>query len=114
MKEESIMWQTERIVGLFLLVAVGVIAVSIAHPTLVVAEDDEGMAVKLKQIGDPIWKPADFHVFTAAIGTPADNFGEFQQNEIALLPPPNHQVCSELGIGPGAPHQPPYNREIDG
>jgi hypothetical protein len=28
--------------------------------------------------------------------------------------PPDHQLCSELGIGPGAPHQPPYNHEIDG
>ena len=28
--------------------------------------------------------------------------------------PPDHQLCSELGIGPGAPQQPPYNHEIDG
>ena len=67
----------------------------------------------LTPVGNPTWKPVDLHVFTAPIGTAADGYAEFQQNQVALLPPPNHQLCSELGIGPGAPHKPPYNREID-
>ncbi len=67
----------------------------------------------LTPIGSPTWKPVDLHVFTAPVGTAADGYAEFQQNQVALLPPPNHQLCSELGIGPGAPHKPPYNREID-
>jgi hypothetical protein len=30
----------------------------------------------------------------------------------AVLPPPNHQPQPALGIGPGAPHQPPYDTEL--
>lgn len=69
--------------------------------------------VQMKPIGNPIWKPVDFHVYTAAIGTADDGYAEFQQNSIAVLPPPKHQACADLGIGPGTPHQPPYNNEID-
>jgi len=94
------------------IVLLSLLAVGVAVAKPAIAWDEEG-AVQLKQIGNPIWKPVDFHVFTVAIGTPDDNFAEFQQNQIALLPPPNHQWCTDLGIGPGAPHQPPYNHEID-
>ena len=70
------------------------------------------LAVELKPIGTPIWKPVDFHVFTAAVGTSSDNYAEFGQNQINLLYPLRHQSCTELGIGPGDPHQPPYKHEM--
>jgi hypothetical protein len=69
--------------------------------------------VRIKQIGNPIWAPADFHVFTAAIGTADDSYAEFGQNQTNLLYPLRHQSCTELGIGPGAPHQPPYKHEME-
>jgi hypothetical protein len=31
---------------------------------------------------------------------------------LALLPEPNHRFHPDLGAGPGAPHRPPYNREL--
>src|SRR5204863_9845977 len=30
----------------------------------------------------------------------------------AILPPPNHKNYPNVGIGPGAPHGPPYDTEI--
>lgn len=41
-----------------------------------------------------------------------DGFAEFQQNMIAVLPPPKYKWCTELGVGPGVPHLPPYKHEI--
>jgi hypothetical protein len=94
------------------LLGVLVLAVSVALAMPAVAGDDSA-PVTLKPIGHPTWKPVDFHVFTAPIGTAADGYAEFGQNQTAILPPPNHQPCADLGIGPGAPHKPPYNYEID-
>jgi hypothetical protein len=69
--------------------------------------------VQIKQIGQPIWKPVDFHVFSAAVGTADDGYAEFGQNITNLFYPLRHQSCAELGIGPGAPHQPPYYQEVE-
>jgi hypothetical protein len=90
-----------------------VIGVSIALAAPAFASNCGQVPVQLKQIGNPIWMPVDFHVFTAAIGTPDDGFAEFSQNMTNLLYPLRHQSCTELGIGPGAPHQPPYNQEME-
>ena len=70
-------------------------------------------AVQMKQIGQPIWKPVDFHVFSAAVGTADDGYAEFGLNQINLLYPRRHESCAELGIGPGDPHQPPYLQEME-
>ena len=69
--------------------------------------------VTLERIGHPTWKPVDFHTFTAPVGDFSDGFAEFGQTEQALLPPPKHRSCASLGIGPGIPHGPPYDREFD-
>jgi len=69
--------------------------------------------VVMKKIGRPIWKPVDFHVFSASVGTADDGYAEFGQNETNLLYPLRHQSCAELGIGPGNPHQPPYVQEME-
>jgi hypothetical protein len=66
----------------------------------------------LTQIGSPIWKPVDFHMISAPIGTPATNFAEFLDTILALLPEPNHTFIEALGVGPGEPHDPPYDREL--
>ncbi len=95
------------IVGLLVL---GV-AVAMSLPALA---DSDGAAVTMKAIGNPIWEPVDFHVFSAPVGFAADGLPGFAQTQGILLPPPNHLPCADLGIGPGAPHQPPYNGEIDG
>jgi hypothetical protein len=57
--------------------------------------------VRLERIGDPIWRPADFHLFSAPIGTEATGFQEFVTTALSLLPPPNHQF-----------HLPPYDTEF--
>ena len=70
--------------------------------------------VRLERIGSPIWRPADFHLFSAPIGTPESGFAEFVTTVLSLLPPPNHQFHPQLLVGPGAPHPPPYDAELAG
>lgn len=69
--------------------------------------------VTITPIGNPIWMPVDFHVFTAAIGTADDGYAEFVQNMTNLMYPLRHKWCNELGIGPGDAHQPPYKQEME-
>jgi hypothetical protein len=95
-----------RLVLLSLLV-VGV-AIALAAPAAP-SQCKQQPPVHMKRIGHPIWKPVDFHVYTAG-----DTGPTFQQNQIAVLYPLRHQWCTELGVGPGAPHQPPYNQELEG
>src|SRR5215475_13622545 len=94
------------------LLSILTIGVSIVLATTAVGQPAEP-GIQMTPIGHRAWKPVDFHVYTAPIGTAQDGYAEFQQNMIALLPPPKHQWCNELGIGPGTPHHPPYNHEID-
>lgn len=63
-------------------------------------------------IGHPTWKPVDFHLFAAPIGTAASGYAEFGQTMEALLPPPYHVVHPNLGVGPGSPHLGPYTTEL--
>jgi hypothetical protein len=87
------------------LLAVGV-AIVLAAPA--VASDCGQVPVQIKKVGNPIWKPVDFHVFTAS---DADFTGQL----INLLYPLRHKYCADFfGPGPGDPHQPPYNHEFEG
>ena len=76
------------------------------------AELVQHSVVRLERIGDPIWRPGDFHLFSAPIGTPASGFEEFATTALSLLLPPNHQFHPQLLVGPGAPHAPPYDAEL--
>jgi hypothetical protein len=83
------------------------------QPTVALsASPPPAQGVRLTPIGNPTWKPVDFHLFSAPIGTAATGFTEFLETLQALLPPPNHAVHPDLGIGPGAPHVPPYDSEL--
>ena len=68
--------------------------------------------VRLAPIGHPTWKPVDFHLFSAPLGTADTGYAEFSATVLALLPPPNHEPHPDLGVGPGAPHPPPYDSEL--
>jgi hypothetical protein len=69
--------------------------------------------IRLREVGDPTWEPVDFHLFTAPLGTPESGFAEFGELVEALWPAPEHiPISPALGIGPGAPHGPPYRREL--
>ena len=68
--------------------------------------------VELKRIGRPRWRPADFHLFSAPIGTFESGFAEFGTTIESILPPPNHVPHPQLGTGPGAPHPGPYDSEF--
>src|SRR5438270_13809830 len=68
--------------------------------------------VKVKQIGNPTWTVVDLHVFAAPIGTVSDGYAEFGTTLATILPPPHYQSNACLGIGPGAPEPPPYNRDV--
>lgn len=75
------------------------------------ASPEQHSLVRLERIGDPVWRPVDFHLFSAPIGSPP-NFEGFFSTLISLLPPPNHEPHPQLTIGPGAPHAPPYDTEL--
>lgn len=87
----------------------------VVSPTSVAADRTGGghhTEVRLKRVGHPQWRPVDFHLFSAAIGTPESGFAEFGETISGLLPPPNHVPHPDLGTGPGAPHAPPYDAEL--
>ena len=63
-------------------------------------------------MGNPTWKPADLHLFSAPVGTADTGYAEFGETALAILPPPNHVFNPTLLVGPGAPHQPPYTSEM--
>jgi hypothetical protein len=68
--------------------------------------------VRLTRIGAPTWQPIDLHLFSASIGTAGSGYAEFGETALAILPPPNHVSNPSLLVGPGAPHQPPYDSEM--
>jgi hypothetical protein len=68
--------------------------------------------VTLTPIGDPTWRPVDFHLFSAPIGTEETGYAEFGETLLTILPEPNHASHPQLGVGPGAPHAPPYDGEL--
>lgn len=68
--------------------------------------------IRLNRIGHPIWKPVDFQVFTAPIGTASDGYAGFANTAFSMLPEPNHAFHPDLLVGPGSPHAPPYDAEL--
>lgn len=68
--------------------------------------------VHITPIGSPTWRPVDFHLFSAPVGTVDTGYAEFFETMQGLLPPPNHEYHPDLTIGPGAAHQPPYDGEM--
>jgi hypothetical protein len=70
-------------------------------------------AVVLQRVGNPAWTPADWHVFSAPVGTAADGYSEFFPIvPQKILPPPHYAVYNGLGIGPGTPEKPPYTHDV--
>ncbi len=76
------------------------------------AAPPSAQGVRLTAIGSPTWTPVDLHLFSAPVGTAASGYAEFGETMLALLPPPNHVFHPNLGVGPGAPHSPPYDSEL--
>jgi hypothetical protein len=98
---------------LWLLVVIALLAGSAMTSSAAPAMDTKPSVVRLTPIGHPTWKPVDFHLFSAPIGTVASGYAEFYTTMQNLLPPPNHVRNDAFGgVGPGAPHQPPYNTEL--
>jgi hypothetical protein len=77
----------------------------LCHTSLALAGAGKPQFLTLSPIGRPIWKPVDFHMFSASADSVLDT-------ALALLPEPNHTFIPELGVGPGEPHDPPYNKEL--
>ena len=96
------------ITGLLVLI-LGIAALPV-NGTVATAPSTQG--VKITPIGSPTWKPVDFHLFSAPVGTAESGYVEFNETMQALLPPPNHVWIDGLGVGPGAAHQPPYTSEL--
>lgn len=88
------------------------LAAILAFPASAQAEGKQVIkGVHVTPIGNPTWKPVDFHLFAAPFGHAPDYAG-YGTTTAAILPPPNHVAHPQLGIGPGAPHVPPYTTEM--
>jgi hypothetical protein len=90
-------------------------SVFIFSPAVQAAAHPATTSVILWSIGHPKWKPVDFNEFAAPIGTADEGYDRFFTLMGRILPPPNHLPNEALGyggIGPGAPHPPPYTHEI--
>jgi hypothetical protein len=95
---------------LFFLIGV---AFAVLPATVALAAPPPAQGVRITPIGAPTWKPVDFHLFSAPLGTAQSGYVEFLETMLALLPPPNHVFNPDLGgVGPGAPHAPPYDSEL--
>src|SRR4051812_31827127 len=68
--------------------------------------------VRITPIGRPIWKPVDFQLFSAPVGTEESGYAEANVVGLEILKL-NHVPDPDLGVGPGAPHPPPYDSELD-
>jgi hypothetical protein len=65
--------------------------------------------VALQRLGEPCFRPVDFHLFSAST---ADLAGLLNGTN-GVLPEPAHKLHPDLFIGPGTmPHAPPYNKEL--
>lgn len=96
-----------------ILVTFAVIAILVALPVgSASAAPPPVQGVRLTPIGNPIWTPVDVHLSSLEIGTWGTGFAEFYANIQAILPPPNHSWHDALAVGPGQPHQPPYDTEM--
>jgi len=92
-----------------------VVLVAFTMPSISVlaASPDAQQGIHLTRIGHPTWKPVDVHLFSTQMGTAADGYAEFFPQLGYILPPPYHLLNPTIGgIGPGAPHKPPYNTEM--
>ena len=69
-------------------------------------------SVIVTAIGNPLFTATDFHLFAAPVGTATSGYVEFTETQQRLLPLPNHALNPVLGIGPGAAHAGPYDREM--
>lgn len=65
-----------------------------------------------KKVGNPTWEIADDHQFTGVWGDDPADPGKYIETLQKVLPPPGHELNSELGIGPGAAHVHPYDHEM--
>ena len=88
-------------------------AVLVVPGNAVAGSPPDAQSVTLTPIGNPTWKPVDFHLFSAPIGDVDSGYAEFGETMAQLLPPPNHAAHPQLGIGPGEPHRGPYKNELD-
>jgi hypothetical protein len=64
--------------------------------------------VTLHRLGEPCFQPVDFRLFSANV----EDFFGLLTGPNGILPEPQHRFHPELGVGPGEPHDPPYDTEI--
>jgi hypothetical protein len=81
-------------------------------PSVVTAKDQTPQGISLTPIGSPTWRPVDFHLFAAPVGTAETGYAEYAETVLGLLPPPDHEFNAKLVVGPGVAHPPPYATEL--
>lgn len=74
----------------------------------------QGIA-RVREVGDPIWRPVDFHLFTAPAGTPESGFAEFLETARRIYPEPYYTLdpATNVFLRGGAITPPPYDRELE-
>lgn len=96
----------------FALLLILVSAIAMLPAVALAAGPPPAQGVRTTPIGHPTWRPVDFHLFSAPMGTLASGYAEFGETALSLLPEPNHVLYPGLLVGPGAPHAGPYDSEL--
>ena len=73
----------------------------------------QGIA-RVREVGDPIWRPVDFHLFSAPAGTPESGFAEFLETARRIYPEPYYTLPpgTNVFLRGSVVTPPPYDREI--
>lgn len=94
-----------------MLVLLFILATALIGASVVSAEGKPTRGVRIERIGNPTWRPVDFHLVAAEIGTLNSGFDKFGESISAMLPPPNH-VLGPCGVCPGDSHAGPYDGKL--
>ena len=79
---------------------------------VIVTHSATAATIEATPFGAPTWTPVDFNMFSAPIGTVTSGYAEAFETVLSLLPEPKHRTHPGLGVGPGDPHDPPYDQEL--
>ncbi len=88
-----------------------ILATTLVAASFVSADGAPERGIRIQRIGNPTWKPVDFHLVAGEIGTLDTGFDQFGPTISAMLPPPNH-LLGPCGVCPGDPHASPYDTEF--
>ena len=89
------------------------VAPAATAPDLAGNPTSQGIA-RAEEVGDPIWRPMDFHLYSARVGTPETGYAALWETVRALYPEPFYTLPpgTNIVLRGSAVTPPPYDREL--